>query len=111
MLLERTLDNDVSSASSFFVNPSCALLGDETTTVFTANEIAYDVTTVLTTNATTIHMDRAPGAANKKANAPRATTELILKASTTYVIRFTAVGNSNSGFIRLSWYEHTANII
>ena len=49
------------------------LLGDETTTVFTANEIAYDVTTILTTNATTIHLDRAPGAQNKKANASRAT--------------------------------------
>jgi len=87
------------------------LLGDETTTVFTANEIAYDVTTIGTTNATTIHMDRAPGAQNKKANASRGTEEFILKAETTYVIRFTAVGNTNSGFIRLNWYEYTANII
>ena len=88
-----------------------ALLGDETTTVFTANEIAFDVTTILTTNATTIYLDRAPGAQNKKAHAARAMEEFIFKAETTYVIRFTAVGASNSGFIRLSWYEHTANII
>ena len=90
---------------------SSALLGDETTTIFTANEIAYDVTTILTTNASTIYLDRAPGAQNKKAHASRAMEEIILKSATTYVIRFTAVGNSNSGFIRLSWYEHLPNIV
>jgi len=87
------------------------LLGDETTTVFTANEIAFDVTTILTTNATTIWLDRAPGAQNKAANVPRSISEIVLLADTTYVIRFSAIGNSNSGFIRLSWYEHLPNII
>lgn len=88
------------------------ILGNETTTTFTtSNEVAIDVTTILTTNATTIYMDRAPGAQNKKAHAQRAMEEIILLADTTYVIRFTAVGNSNSGFIRLSWYEHLKNVI
>ena len=86
------------------------ITGNETTTLFTANEIAFDVTTILTTNATTIYLDRAPGAQNKKAHAQRAMEEIILKAATTYVIRFSAVGNSNSGFIRLSWYEHLPNV-
>jgi len=87
------------------------LLGNETTTVFTANEIAYDVTTIGTTNATTVDFVRAAGTANKNASQPRARRELILKADTTYVVRFTAVGNTNSGSIRLEWYEHLANII
>jgi len=86
------------------------ITGNETTTLFTANEIAFDVTTILTTNAATIYLDRAPGAQNKKAHAQRAMEEIILKAATTYVIRFSAVGNSNSGFIRLSWYEHLPNV-
>lgn len=85
------------------------ITGNETTTTFTADEIAFDVTTILTTNATTIYLDRAPGAQNKKAHAQRAMEEIILKAETTYVIRFTAIGNSNSGFIRLSWYEYLPN--
>jgi len=88
------------------------IFGNETTTTFTtANEFAYDVTTILTTNATTIYMDRAPGAQNKRAHPQRSVEEIILKAETTYVIRFTAVGASNSGFIRLSWYEHLKNVI
>ena len=88
------------------------ILGNETTTTFTtANEIAYDVTTVLTTNATTIEFVRAATAANKEQAPVRAQRELILKSSTTYVIRFTAVGNSNSGFLRLVWYEHLPNVI
>lgn len=86
------------------------ITGNETTTLFTANEIAFDVTSVLTTNATTIWLDRAPAVQKKAATSPRELSEFILKAATTYVIRFTAVGNSNSGFIRLSWYEHLKNI-
>ena len=86
------------------------ITGNETTTLFTANEIAFDVTTILTTNATVIHMDRAPDVQKKAATSPRELSEFILKAETTYVIRFTAIGDSNSGFIRLSWYEHLKNI-
>ncbi len=87
------------------------LLGDETTTVFTAGEIVYDVTTILTTNATTVDFIRATGKQNKETTAVRARRELILKAATTYVIRFTAVGASNTGFIRLVWYEHLRDSI
>jgi len=59
----------------------------------------------------TSELDRAPGAQNKAANVPRSISEIVLLADTTYVIRFSAIGNSNSGFIRLSWYEHLPNII
>lgn len=54
---------------------------------------------------------RAAGVKNKDTAANRSNIELILKADTTYVIRFTAVGSSNSGFVRLCWYEHLPNII
>ena len=87
------------------------ITGNETTTTFTANEVGYDVTTILTTNATTIWFDRSVGANIKTPNPQREMREFILDAETTYVVRYTAVGNSNSGFIRLSWYEHLPNII
>ena len=87
-----------------------SLLGNETTTVFTAGEIAYDVTTILTTNATIIEDVYAFGA-NRVPATNRGITEFILKAATTYVIRFTADGNTNGGQIHLRWYEHLPNVI
>ena len=91
-------------------NNKSTLLGNETTSTFTANEIAYDVTTVLTTNATTCCQSRVFGS-NKDAGSSRARVEQILKADTTYVIRFTADGNTNGCFLKLAWYEHLPNVI
>jgi len=85
-------------------------LGDETTTVFTANELALNVTTILTTNATTIDTRYTFDA--KKSNADeRAIFEWILKAGTTYVVQLTADGGSNAGWIRMRWYEYLPNVV
>jgi len=84
--------------------------GNETTTTFTANEIAYDVTTIVTTAATTIEYLRLFGD-KKDPVVRRGARELILKADTTYVIRFTADGGTNGANIRLDWYEYIPNVI
>ena len=83
--------------------------GNETTTVFTAGEVAIDVTTVLTTNATVPYQVRLFGA-NKSPNETRGEIEVILKADTLYVIRFTALGASNGGHLNLVWYEEINDI-
>lgn len=82
------------------------LTGNETTTTFTANEIAYDVTTILTTNATTIDEQYIFGGLIGDGSSKYAQNEYILKASTTYIIELTADGGSNAGSLRLSWYEY-----
>ena len=86
------------------------LLGNETATAFAAGEIAYNVATVFTTNATTVGEDAIFGA-QVSAGKSRALAERILKADTTYVILFTAEGASNLGFLKLRWYEYLPNVI
>jgi len=87
------------------------LLGNETTTTFTtANELALNVTTVLTTVATTIET-RYTFDAKKSDAAPRGLFEWILKAGTTYVIRLTADGGSNAAWVRMRWYEYLPNVV
>lgn len=85
---------------------------DLTDTVFaTGSKISNDVTTILTTNAMTVDQDYMFGSQNKGAAAKRGSAELILKANTQYVIKLIASAGSNAGFLKLSWYEHTAAII
>lgn len=86
------------------------ILGNETSTVFTANEVAYNVTTILTTNATTIEEQAIFGTANK-GGGHRGLHEMILKSDTTYVIILTADGGSNAGHLHLHWYEYLPNVI
>jgi hypothetical protein len=86
------------------------MTGNETTTTFTANEIAYGVTTILTTNATEIARMDVFGSKKGGGN-NRSATELILKSATTYVVRMTAEGGSNMGAIRIRWYEYLPNTI
>ena len=84
--------------------------GNETSTVFAANEVAYNVTTILTTNATTIESDGIFGTATKGGGA-HGMHEFILKSETTYVIILTADGASNAGHLHLHWYEYLPNVI
>ena len=86
------------------------ITGNETTTLFTANEVAYNVTTILTTNATTIESQAIFGA-NVKGGGSRETEEHILKSATKYVITLTADGGSNAGHLHLRWYEYLPNVI
>lgn len=88
-----------------------SLLENETTTTFTAGGVAYDVTTILTTNATTIEQIRVFGASNLIAQMHRGRAEFILKSNTTYVVRFTADGNTNGCNLQMTWYEHLPNIV
>lgn len=91
-------------------NNESYLSGNETTTTFTEGEIAHGVTTILTTNATTIETIYTFDA--KKYNTiNRELGEWILKGGTTYVIRFTADGASNAGDIRMRWYEYLPNTV
>lgn len=46
------------------------------------------------------------GGASKGGGFKRAEDETVLKRDTTYVVRLTADGGSNGGFLGLSWYEH-----
>lgn len=89
---------------------SSSITGNETTTAFTANEVAYNVTTILTTNATTIENQGIFGTA-AKGGGNRGTLEIILKAATKYVVILTADGASNAGHLHLRWYEHLPNVI
>lgn len=83
------------------------ILGNETTTTFTtANELALNVTTILTTNATTIESE-----AIYVHGGLRGMSEIILKADTTYVVLFTAEGASNFAHLKLRWYEYLPNTI
>ena len=82
------------------------ITGNETTTTFTANEVAYNVTTILTTNATTIDSDVV-----YNDGGVRGSTELILKAATKYVVLFTAEGASNFAHLKLRWYEYLPSVI
>ena len=86
---------------------------DLTDTVFaTGSKISANVTTILTTNATIIGTSYVFGAvSNKGNNESRGRAEFILEGNTQYVIRLTADGGSNKGFLALSWYEHKANDI
>lgn len=87
------------------------ILGNETTTTFTtANELAVNVTTILTTNATTVESDAVYGS-KWSSGSSRGMKELILKAATTYVVLFTAEGASNFGHLKLRWYEYLPNVI
>jgi len=86
-----------------------AITGNETTTTFTANEVATGVTTILTTNATTVDYMGIYGDKNASGMINRGMTEIILKSATTYVVRMTAEGASNMGFIKLRWYEYLPN--
>lgn len=52
-----------------------------------------------------LHTDYAFGTKQSPAGV-RGNNEWILKPDTTYVFRFTADGNSNGGWVELSWYEH-----
>ena len=85
--------------------------GSGTTTVFTANQVAYGVTTILTTNATVVERNDIYGAQPGRGGQSRGYMELILKSATKYVIRMTAEGASNMGLIRLRWYEYLPNVI
>lgn len=87
-----------------------SITGNETTTTFTPNEVAFNVTTILTTNATIIDNQGLFGTATK-GGAVRGTLELILKAATKYVILLTADGASNAGHLHLRWYETLPNVI
>lgn len=87
------------------------ITGNETTTLFTANEVAYNVTTILTTNATTVDRNDIYGAQPGRGGHSRGSMELILKSATTYVIRLTAEGASNAGLIKLRWYEYLPNVM
>ena len=82
------------------------ILGNETSTVFTANEVAYNVTTILTTNATTIEEQGIFVGTNKKGM-----LELILQSDTTYVVLLTGDGASNAGHLHIRWYEYLPNVI
>ena len=66
------------------------ILGNETTTAFTANEVAYGVTTILTTNATTVDNIDIYGAQPGRGQQYRGMAEMILKSDTTYVVIMTA---------------------
>jgi hypothetical protein len=87
------------------------ITGNETTTAFTANEIAFNVTTILTTNATEIDRIDIYGAQPGRGQQARGETELILKSATKYVIRMTAEGASNMGLIKIRWYEYLPNVV
>lgn len=87
-----------------------SILGNETTTAFAANEVAYNVTTILTTNATTIDED-VMYTAKKSGGITRGSRELILKADTQYVVVLTAEGASNMGYLKLRWYEYLPSVI
>ncbi|KKM86406.1 hypothetical protein LCGC14_1279280 [marine sediment metagenome] len=87
------------------------ILGNETTTVFTANEVAYNVTTILTTNATTIHSDGMFGTNQSGGEGMRASTELILASETKYVVIATADGASNACHLSLRWSEELPDIV
>ena len=87
------------------------ILGNETSTVFAANEMAFGVTTILTTNATTVDRNDIYGAQPGRGGQSRGSMELILKSGTTYVVRMTAEGASNMGLIKLRWYEYLPNVI
>lgn len=87
------------------------ILGNETATAFAANEVAYGVTTILTTNATTVDNIDIYGGQPGRGGASRGLIEMILKADTTYVIIMTAEGASNMGLIKIKWYEYLPNVI
>lgn len=89
------------------------LLHDLTDTIFVAeSKISANVTTILTTNATTIETKYLFGSqANVGVNANRGIAEFLLEGDTQYVIKYTADGGSNAGFLKLDWYEHTENAI
>ena len=87
------------------------ILGNETTTAFTANEVAYGVTTILTTNATTVDNIDIYGAQPGRGGTQRGMTEMILKSDTKYIVEMTAEGASNMGLIKLRWYEYLPNVI
>lgn len=83
-----------------------------TTTVFLANsKMVKDVTTVLETNALTIDQEHVFGSNVKGAQSQRGVQELILKANTAYVIRYTADGGTNAGAIKLSWAEYKRELV
>lgn len=86
------------------------ILGNETATTFAANEVALNVTTILTTNATTIEEQGIFGTATKCGDS-RGIHEMILKSNTTYVIILTADGGSNAGHLHLHWYEYLPNVV
>ena len=86
------------------------ILGNETSTVFAANEVAYNVATVLSTVATTVGEDAIFGAISGGGGS-RSMKEIILKGDTTYVVLFIAEGASNQGFLKLRWYEYLPNVI
>ncbi len=86
-----------------------SILGNETSTVYTANEIALNVTTILTTNATVVESDAVYG--SKWAGGARGTKEIILEGDTLYVVLFTAEGASNFGHLKMRWYEYLPNVI
>jgi len=87
------------------------ILGNETTSTFTANEVAYNVTTILTTNATVVDSDAVYGSKWGGAHGGRGLSEMILKSDTTYVVLFTAEGASNFGHLKLRWYEYLPNVM
>lgn len=88
------------------------ILGNETTTTFTtANQVALNITTILTTNATVVESDAVYGSKWGGAHSSRGLTEIILKADTTYVVLFTAEGASNFAHLKLRWYEYLPNVI
>ena len=87
------------------------ITGNETTTTFTANEVAYNVTTILTTNATIIFSDGIFGSNQAGAEGVRASTELILGSETKYVIIGTADGGTNACHISLRWSEELPDIV
>jgi hypothetical protein len=97
--------NRVSSNSS-------GLLHDLTTTTFAAaSKVSANVTTILTTNATTIDVSYLFGSATKGEAESRGHSEFILNADTQYVIRYTADGGTNAGFIKLIWNEYKDSAI
>ena len=44
--------------------------------------------------------------AAREGGARRGTSEWVLAPSTQYAVKYTADGNSNGGFVSLTWYEH-----
>ena len=86
---------------------------DLDTTAFVAeSKVSANVTTILTTNATTVQASYLFSAAsNKGAAESRGRAEFLLKPNTQYVIKYTADGGSNAGFVKLSWYEYIFNAI
>ena len=84
------------------------ILNDFAQTAFNAGSLLGGSLAALQSlsSTTNIWQDYIMAAGASRGGIRRGTDEVILKQNTTYVIRFTADGSSNGGFVALEWYEH-----